>query len=207
MKCFGFSKQIVAHKRRIMVKERLNKILLNDNIGQSLNDNIDFVISIIPEIKHIIGFEHNHPHHNLNVWDHTIKALEYSKPDLEIRIALLLHDIGKPFSYQDEEVRHFHGHPLVSSQISYKILRRLAYDEGAIKRIIYLIENHDNKIDIKNLHGDLDLVCKLLHIQYADTYAHNPDKIKKRLELLGSIEKELKQMIKKDEETRGIFCE
>ncbi len=28
-------------------------------------------------------------------------------------MAALLHDIGKPFAYQDEEVRHFHGHPQV----------------------------------------------------------------------------------------------
>ena len=54
----------------------------------------------------MIGFEHKHPHHHLDVWNHTLLALSYSPKDFDIRLVLLLHDIGKPHSYQDEEIRH-----------------------------------------------------------------------------------------------------
>ena len=39
--------------------------------------------------------------------------------------AAFLHDIGKPHSYQDDEVRRFIGHPRKSSKIAYDILKRL----------------------------------------------------------------------------------
>ena len=72
----------------------------------------------------MIGFEHRHPHHHLDVWDHTLEVVKnITSQDLELKMAALLHDIGKPFSYQDEEVRHFHGHPEVSSKMSENILR------------------------------------------------------------------------------------
>ena len=47
-------------------------------------------------------------------------------------MAALLHDIGKPFSYQDEEVRHFHGHPEVSADMTEEILKRLGYSKDFI---------------------------------------------------------------------------
>ena len=53
-------------------------------------------------------------------------------------MAGLLHDIGKPFSYQDEEIRHFHGHPQISAQISKKILLRLGYDTNFINNVVIL---------------------------------------------------------------------
>ena len=43
----------------------------------------------------------------------------------DIRLCLLLHDIGKPFSYQGEEVRHFRNHAAVSANMSKIILKRL----------------------------------------------------------------------------------
>ena len=79
----------------------LQEILLTDDIVKSINDNMDDLLLIIPEIKNMIGFEHNHPHHHLDVWNHTLLALSLSENDFDIRLCLLLHDIGKPFSYQD----------------------------------------------------------------------------------------------------------
>ena len=110
----------------------LEKILLSDNIVETINDNIDYLLDEIPEIKYMIGFPHNHPHHHLNVWDHTLLALSLSKKDFDVRLTLLLHDIGKPFSYQDEEVRHFRNHANVSANMSRTILNRLNFDDDYI---------------------------------------------------------------------------
>ena len=76
----------------------------------------------------MIGFEHNHPHHHLDVWNHTLYALSLSENNFDIRLSLLLHDIGKPFSYQDDEIRHFHNHPYVSFIMSKSILSRLGFN-------------------------------------------------------------------------------
>ncbi len=95
----------------------LHEILLSNDIVESINRNMDSLLQIIPEIENMIGFEHKHPHHHLDVWNHTLLALSLSEKDFDIRLCLLLHDIGKPFSYQDEEVRHFRNHAKVSANM------------------------------------------------------------------------------------------
>ena len=169
----------------------LETILLSDNIVDTINDNIDYLLDEIPEIKYMIGFPHNHPHHHLNVWDHTLLALSLSKKDFDVRLTLLLHDIGKPFSYQDEEVRHFRGHAKVSSQMSRNILNRLNFDDDYIDKICYLIENHDTKITDEQIKDNYDLCLKLLEIQKSDALGHHPDKLDKRIDYLKETHKKL----------------
>ena len=50
-----------------MIYLRLYDILLTDDIVKSINDNMDYLLSIIPEVKYMIGFEHRHTHHHLDV--------------------------------------------------------------------------------------------------------------------------------------------
>lgn len=169
----------------------LETILLSDNIVDTINDNIDYLLDEIPEIKYMIGFPHNHPHHHLNVWDHTLLALSLSKKDFDVRLTLLLHDIGKPFSYQDEEVRHFRGHAKVSANMSRNILNRLNFDDDYIDKICYLIENHDTKINDEQINNNYDLCLKLLEVQKCDALAHHPDKLDKRIDYLKETHKKL----------------
>lgn len=176
----------------MFVKEDLNTILLDENVSEKVNKSLDFILAIIPEFVFMIGFEHNNPHHHLDVYNHTLKALEDSPIDLEIRMALLLHDIGKPFSYQDcKGIRHFNGHPKVSAKISETILKRLNYEETFINNVIYLIRKHDDIINVKKLDNDIELIKKLLEMQYCDAKAHNPDKVKARLDILDKIKENL----------------
>ena len=116
-----------------MEKEILQQILMSDNLVVSTNNNLDKLLDLIPELKDMIGFQHNHPHHHLDVWNHTLLALELSPKEFDIRLALLLHDIGKPHSYQDKEIRHFKGHPKVSGTMSKIILERLNFNKEEIK--------------------------------------------------------------------------
>ena len=169
----------------------LQEILLTDDIVKSINDNMDDLLLIIPEIKNMIGFEHNHPHHHLDVWNHTLLALSLSENDFDIRLCLLLHDIGKPFSYQDEEVRHFRNHAAASANMSKIILKRLGYDDDYIKYVCYLIEYHDTPISNEQIENDYDLCLKLLKIQKCDALAHHPDKLEKRKKYIDEMHKKL----------------
>lgn len=170
----------------------LRKILLSDNVSESINQNLEQLLELIPEIKHMIGFEHNHPHHHLDVWNHVLLALENSENDFEIRLTLLLHDIGKPFSHQDEEVRHFKGHATMSSIMALFILQRIKFDPELIKRIDYLIKYHDEPILTSEINdNNRNLEIKRLKVQYADAKAHAPDKVKKRILLLDKIANEI----------------
>ncbi len=173
-------------------REKLSKIICSGKI----EENLDFIKKQIPEIIPMIGFQHNHPYHHLDVWNHTLAVVSgIESDDLETKMAGLLHDIGKPFSYQDEEVRHFHGHPEVSSQIAEKVLTRLGYDEEFIKNVCYLVRTHDTIIDPEHLDNSYEMISKRLKIQYADAKAHAPDKIEKRIKLLDKISESIQKNI------------
>ena len=170
----------------------LEEILTQVDIVASIKDNLDYIIEEIPEIRFMINFPQNHPHHHLDVWHHTLLALSYSNNDFQIRLALLLHDIGKPFSYQDEEVRHFHGHADVSGKMAAIILERLGYEEEFIKEIVYLIKYHDTKITEEDVTNNIELALKRLHIQECDSRAHHPDYQAKRLKYIEDTKKLIK---------------
>lgn len=163
-----------------IVRKEIQKIL----ILNSVVENQDIMFKYIPELKYMVGFEHNHPHHHLDVWNHTLYALNLSQCDFDIRLTLLLHDIGKPFSYQDGEVRHFRGHPKISSYISRLILNRLGFEREYINKICYLVENHDTPITEVDVINNYDLQLKRFEVQRCDSLAHHPDKLLKRKEYL-----------------------
>ena len=73
---------------------------------------------------------------------------------LIVFLSALFHDIGKPFSYQDDEVRHFHGHADVSSNMSVGILNRLGFNSEEVDELTYLIREHDTEITKE----DIDII-------------------------------------------------
>lgn len=176
------------------IRDEINKLLVNNLVEK----NQEIMFKYIPELKHMVGFDHKHPHHHLDVWGHTLAVVNNLKDfnDLELKMAGLLHDIGKPFSYQDEEVRHFHGHPEVSNKMCIDILNRLEYPQNFIDNVSYLVVMHDTPIDPQHLDNSYEMTKKLLFLQYADAKAHHPAKIKKRIDLLDNISKQLEEINK-----------
>lgn len=166
--------------------KELERILTSENIEEKIRNNEDYLFSLIPELKSEVGFEHKHPHHSFDVWNHTIEALKHIEPDFELRLIVLLHDIGKPFCYQEgtDGVRHFKGHPVKSKEISKSILERLNIELK--DEILYIIENHDTIIDTNNI-NNREIEIKRLKVQYADAYAHSPSTIQKRILRLNAI--------------------
>ena len=174
--------------KQIQNMDKFYDIMMDKDIVKSINSNLDFITILIPEINNMIGFEHKHPHHHLDVWEHTLYALSLSLPNFDVRISLLLHDIGKPFSYIEKNgVRHFPNHANVSALISNKTLERLGFDKEYIDKICYLIKFHDTPITAKNIINNYDLSSTLYKIQECDALAHNPEKLEKREEYLKKV--------------------
>lgn len=167
-----------------MPKDILEQILISDDVVESINDNIETLFSLIPELQPMVDFPHNHPHHHLDVWQHNLLALSMAPNDFEVRLSLLLHDIGKPFCYQDEEVRHFRGHPQKSAEMSESILERLGFRKEESNRYLYIIGNHDTKISNLETPSDNQTLEKLFQVQCCDSLAHHSDKLAKRKKYL-----------------------
>ncbi|MBE5757342.1 MAG: HD domain-containing protein [Clostridiales bacterium] len=168
-------------------KEFLNNILISDNVVYEIRANLQDLTLIIPEISDMIGFEHKHPHHNLDVWEHTLYALSLSTNNFDIRLALLLHDIGKPHSFQEGEVRHFKGHPEMSAHITKQILKRLDYNEQYIDFICEIVNRHDTPLTKEDIFSNTSLSKIIFEVQKCDVFAHNPTKNKKRLEYIENM--------------------
>lgn len=167
----------------------LEELLLSDNVVEEIRNNIDFLTNLIPEIIPMIGFDHKNPHHHLDVWEHTLLALSLSEKDYIIRLSLLLHDIGKPYSYKEGIVRHYYNHPIVSANISKDILIRLGYNKEFINEICFLIRYHDSLITKEEIEKNYDLALTHYKIQECDMLAHNPLEINIRKEMLNKTKK------------------
>ena len=155
--------------------------LMSDDVEGEIRDNEYELMDLIPELKDMVGFDQKNPNHHLDLWNHTLYALSLAGPDLEIRLALLLHDIGKPHCYTEKDGnRHYFGHPKVSSEMSKKILKRLHFDKDYIDEVCYLIENHDLPISKKLVETNPNLALKLYEIQRCDSMAHSALKKEKR---------------------------
>lgn len=155
------------------------------------------IFGIIPELKAEESFDQKSSWHIYDVWKHTEVALSNSNHDFEERLALLLHDIGKPFSFQDDgNLRHFKGHADKSAEISLPILKRLGYDTNFINRILFLIGNHSSIIDLNNVDADnIELYQKLLDVQYCDTSAYNPERIEPVMQRLDEIKEKMSRLL------------
>jgi len=159
--------------------ERINTELTGILMGDCYSTLACFpdILSVcIPEIKQCIGFQQNNPHHNRNVWDHTLFAVSVAPKDIYTRLALLYHDIGKPLCYsEDSGVGHFYGHAAVSRDIAEKSLRNLRFDNQTIKLVTQLVEAHDRTIEPRkpvirrclNKMG-MDQFLRLLDVKEAD---------------------------------------
>ena len=97
--------------------ENLYKYLLDDDILSYENE----IFKIIPELKYEKNFEQRSEWHCYDVWMHTVATINACEKSFENRLVMLLHDIGKPFSYQEDgEMRHFKNHATKSAEISKK---------------------------------------------------------------------------------------
>ena len=110
----------------------------------------DIISVIIPEIKACINFDQNNKYHSHDVYEHMLYVTDYcDTTDFTIKLAALLHDIGKPDTYvtDDEGHGHFYGHPKVSRDITEEVLRKdLRCSTEQMESILKLVEFHDMDI-------------------------------------------------------------
>ncbi len=166
--------------------ELVKSLLSSDSVVEGIRSHMDELLQAIPELRDMVGFEHKHPHHHLDVWEHTLEALRVSGNDLTVRLVLLLHDIGKPHVCVEGDVRHFYGHAERSALMGREILARLGCAEDEIERLCHMILRHDTALTRADVLRDPVLSEQLLEVQRCDTMAHNPEKIARRLDYLAS---------------------
>ncbi len=100
---------------------------------------------ILPEFDRAMETPQIHPHHCYNVGEHTLQALKETEPDKILRLAVLLHDIGKPdtLSWDEKGLTHFYHHASLGADLAEQILKRLRFDNDTISLVKKLVLYHD----------------------------------------------------------------
>ena len=151
MKAMASRIEIVSAER---VQVELAKLLLGAQPREGIEALIDSGLAqiIFPELP-ALKLEIDEHHHHKDVYQHTLivleQAISYEKQyglegDLVLRLAALMHDIGKPNTRKLESgggVTFYH-HDVVGAKLAKTRLRELRFDNDTIKDVARLIELH-----------------------------------------------------------------
>ncbi|MDR3325158.1 MAG: CCA tRNA nucleotidyltransferase, partial [Spirochaetaceae bacterium] len=130
------------------VRDELEKIVLSDNPAAALDamERTGLLRLILPELAACVGVEQK-GRHRFDVYEHSVRALEYAarmKAGLEVRLAALLHDVGKPSAAALDErgVWTFYNHERASAELVRAALFRLRFPNRVIDRVVHLVAEH-----------------------------------------------------------------
>ncbi|WP_069813624.1 CCA tRNA nucleotidyltransferase [Streptomyces sp. TP-A0874] len=133
------------------VRDELNKLILADRPRKGLQLLVDSGIAarVLPELP-ALRLERDEHHRHKDVYEHSLTVLEQAidleqgGPDLVLRLAALLHDIGKPKTRRFEKDGRvsFHHHEVVGAKLAAARMRRLKYSNELVKDVSRLVELH-----------------------------------------------------------------
>ena len=147
------NKHLLSFVSKERVTKEFKKIFsYNKPIAPVFLEYASIIFEIIPEMQPCYKFEQNNKYHQHDVYEHLLHVVDGCDTDkFEIKLAALLHDIGKPASYVTDEQGngHFYGHANVSYEMSKEILSkdfRVTVQER--EELLLLIREHDHEMPI-----------------------------------------------------------
>ena len=137
-------KELLHHISAERIDTELTKLLCGIGAERVLTEFSDVLFTVLPELEPMHGFDQKNPHHDYDVYTHTLKAVAAVPPEPVLRWAALLHDSGKPHCFtEDERGGHFYGHAVISKEIARRALHAMKCDRKRLDRVLLLIERHD----------------------------------------------------------------
>jgi poly(A) polymerase len=144
--------QMVSAER---IREEFSRLLLADSPREGLRLLVDSGLAdvFLPELP-ALRLEVDEHHRHKDVYEHSLTVLEQAialegqggvtRPDLVLRLAALLHDVGKPATRRFEPGGgvSFHHHELVGARMVTKRLKAMRYDKDTVAAVARLVELH-----------------------------------------------------------------
>jgi putative nucleotidyltransferase with HDIG domain len=123
------------------ITDELGKMLESDRpkLALELLDAGGLLEVVLPEVTACKGVEQG-GYHTHDVFGHTLLAVGLTPPDLIVRLAALLHDVGKPATATPDGA--FLGHETVGSGIARNALERLRFPQRDIDAVVTLVRLH-----------------------------------------------------------------
>ena len=143
------SADLLEHIAQERVRDEFVKIIMSLGNGAAwgvvMLEQLGLMKNIIPELREGIDVGQN-KHHIYTVWEHNLRALDYSASkgySLEVRLASLLHDVGKvKTKVGDGPDSTFHGHEVVGGRMTKKIMERLRFPKEISEKVTNLVRQH-----------------------------------------------------------------
>lgn len=184
-----------GHLLNFVSAERIGKEFTDMICGKAVEDVLlrfrDIVSVIIPELNDSFDHDQMNPHHCYDIYTHSVRTAAAVPAEPVLRLAGLLHDIGKPetFSVGADGVGHFYGHAKISAEITEKVCLRLKLNSFSVRMVTELVRRHDYMIEpeMKYIRRAVskfgeDLFLKLMELKRADGLAADPgDRTKQEL--------------------------
>jgi putative nucleotidyltransferase with HDIG domain len=126
------------------INEEFTKLLLAADVegGLSRLDDTGLLTRILPQLEAGKGMEQGNWHSH-DVFGHNLLTAARTHPDLVTRLAGLLHDVGKPATFERKDGKiTFLGHQEVGAEVAGEALKRLRYSGETIERVQHLIRLH-----------------------------------------------------------------
>ncbi|MCD6097502.1 HD domain-containing protein [bacterium] len=129
------------------VRDELERILMRVQKPSKVFDRMHetgVLEQILPELERCYGVTQPGCFHEYDVFYHSIKTVDFTPRDLVVRLAALLHDVGKPKArvIREDGKACFYGHDLLSEKMSRDILKRLRFSNRTIDDVSVLVRNH-----------------------------------------------------------------
>jgi tRNA nucleotidyltransferase (CCA-adding enzyme) len=148
----GLTQQIFNNRHLLMkvpienIREELNKVLISKKPSKYLKlmYKLGLLKFILPELERCKGVKQDSRYHKWDVFEHCVQTCDHVEPDLVLRMAGLLHDVGKVDTrkVQKNGRTTFHKHEIDSFKKARVALKRLRYPNSIEKKILHLIKLH-----------------------------------------------------------------
>jgi poly(A) polymerase len=126
------------------IRDELSKLLLGEHVDTALRLVVEAGLAeiFLPELP-ALQLEQDPVHRHKDVLRHTLAVVKRCDPELVLRLAALLHDIGKPKTRQiTPEGVQFHHHEVEGARMAEERLRALRYPEKVVHDVRVLVEMH-----------------------------------------------------------------
>lgn len=186
----------------------LKKLLVGKNAAEVLLEYREIMGVIIPELIPCFDCEQNNPWHIYNVYEHIIKSVDSAPANAQLRLTMLLHDIGKPIVKTTDEngIDHFKYHAAVGADTAREILKRFKVSNELLNKVTTLIKFHQSVENVDDIRIKrwlskigVDYTRSLLDVRIADLKAHNPENTGYELKRINEIKQELEEVVKAGE--------
>lgn len=163
---------------------------------------------VLPEFDEMMSTPQHNPHHCYDVGGHTICALRHIRAEKALRLAVLLHDVGKirTRTTDSEGIDHFYRHPQAGEAMAREILRRMKFDNHTTDLVCRLVKYHDVLIIPEeaamrralNKIGE-ETLALLFEIKRADAMAQNQEMREEKLAAIERLKEICTQVLEKQQ--------